>query len=132
MPRGSLRHILQPGVTGHVADVLGLTTEELSARLAVGETVADMAQAQGVALDEVVGAFLLPFKDYLRALGKVPIIMLTARRDEVDRVVGLELGADDYMPSLSARGRWWPGCGPCCGVPLRTQYRSSAALDPWI
>lgn len=33
----------------------------------------------------------------LRARGQVPIIMLTARGDEVDRVVGLELGADDYI-----------------------------------
>ena len=35
----------------------------------------------------------------LRGRGeKVPIIMLTAKGDEVDRVVGLELGADDYLP----------------------------------
>ena len=31
------------------------------------------------------------------ALSEVPIIMLTARADEVDRVVGLEIGADDYV-----------------------------------
>lgn len=33
----------------------------------------------------------------LRRVSQVPIIMLTARDDEVDRVVGLELGADDYV-----------------------------------
>jgi len=33
----------------------------------------------------------------LRARGNVPIIMLTARGDEFDRVLGLELGADDYV-----------------------------------
>lgn len=33
----------------------------------------------------------------LRARGPVPIIMLTARGEEVDRIVGLELGADDYV-----------------------------------
>jgi two-component system, OmpR family, response regulator RegX3 len=33
----------------------------------------------------------------LRAASDVPIIILTARGDEVDRVVGLELGADDYV-----------------------------------
>jgi two-component system, OmpR family, response regulator RegX3 len=33
----------------------------------------------------------------LRARSGVPIIMVTARGEEVDRVVGLELGADDYM-----------------------------------
>jgi len=33
----------------------------------------------------------------LRSTSKIPIIMLTARGEEVDRVVGLELGADDYV-----------------------------------
>src|SRR6266850_2036715 len=34
----------------------------------------------------------------LRARSDVPILMLTARGDEEDRIVGLELGADDYLP----------------------------------
>jgi DNA-binding response OmpR family regulator len=34
----------------------------------------------------------------IRASSDVPILMLTARGDEMDRVVGLELGADDYLP----------------------------------
>lgn len=34
----------------------------------------------------------------IRAASAVPVVMLTARGDEVDRVVGLELGADDYLP----------------------------------
>src|SRR5919198_1834144 len=34
----------------------------------------------------------------LRSQSSVPIIMLTARDDELDKVVGLELGADDYIP----------------------------------
>lgn len=34
----------------------------------------------------------------LRARGPLPVLMLTARGDETDRVVGLELGADDYVP----------------------------------
>src|SRR5436309_7610174 len=33
----------------------------------------------------------------IRASSSIPIIMLTARDDEVDRVLGLELGADDYV-----------------------------------
>ena len=33
----------------------------------------------------------------LRAGGDVPILMLTARDGEIDRVLGLELGADDYL-----------------------------------
>ncbi|MBN1347357.1 MAG: response regulator transcription factor [Phycisphaerae bacterium] len=34
----------------------------------------------------------------IRAESAVPVLMLTARGDEVDRVVGLEIGADDYLP----------------------------------
>jgi two-component system OmpR family response regulator len=34
----------------------------------------------------------------IRARGPLPVLMLTARGDETDRVVGLELGADDYVP----------------------------------
>jgi len=34
----------------------------------------------------------------LRAISRVPVIMLTARGEDVDRIVGLELGADDYLP----------------------------------
>jgi len=34
----------------------------------------------------------------IRAKARVPVLMLTARGDDVDRIVGLELGADDYLP----------------------------------
>ena len=34
----------------------------------------------------------------LRASGDVPILMLTSRGEETDRIVGLEMGADDYLP----------------------------------
>lgn len=34
----------------------------------------------------------------LRTFSNVPVIMLTARGDEMDRIVGLEIGADDYLP----------------------------------
>ncbi|MBI5310006.1 MAG: response regulator transcription factor [Actinobacteria bacterium] len=53
--------------------------------------------------DLVVLDIMLPKLDGLevckeiRAKSNVPIVMLTARADEVDKVIGLELGADDYM-----------------------------------
>lgn len=34
----------------------------------------------------------------LRTRSTIPVLMLTVRGDEVDRVVGLEMGADDYLP----------------------------------
>ena len=34
----------------------------------------------------------------IRAASSIPVLMLTARGDDVDRIVGLEMGADDYLP----------------------------------
>jgi two-component system OmpR family response regulator len=54
--------------------------------------------------DLVVLDLMLPGEDGLsicrriRAQARVPILMLTARGDDVDRIVGLEMGADDYLP----------------------------------
>src|ERR1700758_2546801 len=54
-------------------------------------------------IDLVVLDIMLPRLDglevckRLRATSTVPIIMLTARDDELDKVLGLELGADDYI-----------------------------------
>lgn len=54
--------------------------------------------------DLVVLDIMLPGMDglevcrRLRAHSTVPIIMLTARTDELDRILGLEIGADDYLP----------------------------------
>ena len=56
------------------------------------------------AVDLVILDINMPEEDglsiarYLRGLGPIGIIMLTANRDTVDRVVGLEIGADDYLP----------------------------------
>lgn len=38
----------------------------------------------------------------LRTESDVPVLMLTARGDETDRIVGLEIGADDYLPKTSS------------------------------
>ena len=66
--------------------------------------------ARGLALherepvDAVILDLMLPDSDGLdicrqmRARSNTPILMLTARGDPVDRVVGLEMGADDYLP----------------------------------
>jgi two-component system response regulator CpxR len=35
---------------------------------------------------------------HIRASSAVPVLMLTARGEEIDRIIGLEMGADDYLP----------------------------------
>jgi len=55
-------------------------------------------------VDLIILDVMLPGEDglslcrKLRAEGQTPIIMLTARGEDVDRIVGLEMGADDYLP----------------------------------
>ena len=65
---------------------------------------AGLAQLQGGGFDAILLDVMMPGMDGLAVLRKirdaghrVPVLMLTARGDEADRVVGLELGADDYV-----------------------------------
>ncbi|QPC82281.1 response regulator transcription factor [Phototrophicus methaneseepsis] len=66
-----------------------------------GVTALDMISNENPAL--VVLDLMLPGMDGLevcrrvRSTSDVPIIMLTARSDDIDKIVGLELGADDYL-----------------------------------
>jgi two-component system phosphate regulon response regulator OmpR len=70
--------------------------------LADGEAVMNAIRNESPEI--VILDVMLPRKDGLevlkeiRAVSRVPVIMLTAKGDEADRVVGLELGADDYLP----------------------------------
>ena len=50
---------------------------------------------------------------------RLPIIMLTARGEEVDRVVGLELGADDFVVERFVPGSSSPGSGQSFAAPRR-------------
>jgi two-component system, OmpR family, response regulator len=60
--------------------------------------------ALGGDIDVVVLDIMLPGQSGLEALRQIrqqslmPVLMLTAKGDDVDRIVGLELGADDYLP----------------------------------
>jgi DNA-binding response OmpR family regulator len=71
--------------------------------LQAGDGEEALRRFEGEHVDLVVLDLMLPRLDglevcrRLRAQSTVPIIMLTARDDELDKVVGLELGADDYI-----------------------------------
>ncbi|MDQ1566222.1 MAG: hypothetical protein QOF96_1102 [Actinomycetota bacterium] len=68
-----------------------------------GDGPAALERARALAPDLVVLDLGLPGLDgldvarQLRRSSRVPVIILTARGDEVDRIIGLELGADDYL-----------------------------------
>jgi DNA-binding response OmpR family regulator len=71
--------------------------------LSAGDGEEAMEVLAGATPDLVVLDLMLPRVDgyevtrRLRALGDTPIIMLTARKSEADRIAGLEMGADDYV-----------------------------------
>jgi DNA-binding response OmpR family regulator len=66
--------------------------------------LAALGEGRGPRVDLVLLDLMLPDADGLdlcrriRATSDVPIVMVTARGDTADRIVGLELGADDYLP----------------------------------
>ena len=63
-----------------------------------------LERASQAGIDLVVLDVMLPSLDgfeilrRLRQTSKVPVVMLTARGEDVDRIIGLEIGADDYLP----------------------------------
>ena len=65
---------------------------------------AGLAMLRATAYDAVILDVMLPEMDgfelcrTIRRESDIPIVMLTARGDVMDRVVGLEIGADDYLP----------------------------------
>ena len=103
-PSPALTHVLvvddDPIIRAAIGDYLG----EHDCRVTA---VADGTAMQAVLARDVVDLLVLDLKlpaedgmaiaRRLRLESAIPIIMLTGRRDEADRVMGLELGADDYL-----------------------------------
>ena len=87
-----------------IADSVGYSLEnEGFDVLTAGDGVAGLAAARSASPDLIILDLMLPELSgldlcrTLRRESSVPIIMLTAKTEEVDKVVGLELGADDYV-----------------------------------
>lgn len=88
-----LRRLLKEYLEGYQFQVLTL-----------GDGEAVLNSIRNESPEIVILDIMLPKKDGLevlkgiREVSRVPVIMLTAKGEEADRVVGLELGADDYLP----------------------------------
>ncbi len=106
MAEKSIKRILVVDDDVRLRDLLEryLTEQGFSIKVAADAKEMDTALDSNE-IDLLVLDLMLPGEDglsicrRLRSKGSVmPIIMLTARGDEVDRIIGLEMGADDYLP----------------------------------
>ncbi len=68
----------------------------------------------------------------IRSQSQVPVLMLTARGEETDRIVGLELGADDYLPKTFSSRELLARLRAVARRTTRTAPSSSPAADPEI
>jgi two-component system OmpR family response regulator len=106
MPAPSERtdHILVVDDDAEIRSLLGRYLEKNGLRATtVGDGKAMWRALDAGAFDLVVLDVMLPGDDgltlcrMLRARSDIPVLMLTARGDETDRIIGLEMGADDYL-----------------------------------
>ncbi|MBF9044395.1 response regulator [Rhodobacterales bacterium HKCCE4037] len=88
----------------NIRDVIGFAVEAAGFQADfAADGAAGLAKAQGGAPDLVVLDVGLPEMDgfdvckELRKTSDVPILFLTARDDEIDRILGMEIGGDDYV-----------------------------------
>ena len=96
---------------------------------------------KGAAIDLVVLDIMMPGEDGLslcrsiRETSQIPVILLTARGEEVDRIIGLEMGADDYISKAlqparidrARRRRAAPHPGACRRARSRRSPNTSAS-----
>ncbi|AMC34519.1 response regulator [Janthinobacterium sp. B9-8] len=90
------------------ADLRALLSDYLVAQgyrvTAVGDGEAMLNAMEAETFDLLILDIMLPGEDgltlcrNLRVTSHLPVLMLTARGDELDRIIGLEMGADDYLP----------------------------------
>lgn len=110
-----------------------------------GDAESARARLNAYAIDLVVLDIMMPGEDglslcrHIRETSETPVILLTARSEETDRIVGLEMGADDYVVKpfspreLSARIkvvlRRWSAAG---GARQHAPESGSFAFAGWV
>ena len=100
-----VKHVLVVDDEKRIREVVEYALVKASYRVTtVADGLSALAAFERDPPDVVVLDVTLPGKDGLevckriRAIGSTPIVFLSARGEEVDRIVGLEIGGDDYLP----------------------------------
>jgi two-component system OmpR family response regulator len=97
-------HVLVVDDDAEIRKLLGEYLRLNGLRVSLATDAAEMREALKAGRPDIVvldvmlpGESGLALCRDLRAASNLPVIMLTARSDEIDRIVGLEMGADDYL-----------------------------------
>ncbi|HEY2515296.1 MAG TPA: response regulator [Polyangiaceae bacterium] len=145
-------HLLVVDDDPEIRDLLGQYLERAGFEITAAANGAQMRQALAAGrVDLVILDLMLPGEDGLAfcrelrasAFERLPILMLTARDEEADRVVGLEMGADDYLTkpfaprellarvrAILRRARMLPPVGPeASGAPSQRLSFGGWQLD---
>jgi two-component system OmpR family response regulator len=97
-------HILLVDDERDIRDPLAAYLGKNAMRITKADSAAQARQILSVhAIDLVLLDIMMPGEDgislagFIRATSAIPVILLTAKAEEVDRILGLEIGADDYV-----------------------------------
>ena len=89
-----------------------------------GDGSAALSLLSGGGFDLVILDLMMPFMDGMTCLREMrtrhintPVIILTARGEEYDKLAGLEAVPTTMWSSPSLPGSWWPACVPCSTAP---------------
>ncbi|MBV8685903.1 MAG: response regulator [Alphaproteobacteria bacterium] len=138
-------HILLVDDERDIRDPLAAYLAKNGLRVSKAENAAAARQQlAGHAIDLVLLDIMMPGEDglslagFIRATTRIPVILLTAKAEETDRIVGLELGADDYVTKpfspreLLARIKAVLRRADGAGNPVRAPDAEAYAFGPWV
>lgn len=123
----------------NIAELISLyLTKECFETMIAGDGETALTLADSFAPNLILLDLMLPGIDgyqvcrEIRAKSSIPIIMLSAKGEIFDKVLGLELGADDYMENRLTPKNWWHVSRQFCAVTNRLlPHRRLPISDVW-
>jgi two-component system OmpR family response regulator len=138
-------HILVVDDERDIRDPLAAYLGKNGLRVTKAENAAAARQILAAhAIDLILLDIMMPGEDglslagFVRATSRIPVILLTAKAEDMDRIIGLELGADDYVTKpfnpreLLARIKAVLRRADGAGNPVHAPDAEAYAFGPWV